>query len=168
MDQATLPESYLDRRASRASANTSRWEALTYRWAIQRFPDAQSCLVDGAKSELGYDLTMVNWGAITSNAKAEVCLARIHNVIGNADKSLVWFQRVGFKGRVRRYEGDHHLAGRSVISTNWNKLNGTSKSPFGWRETWLRKKLSYGTAGVTVYLSADLFVTQVALEYPIL
>ena len=165
VDQHAFPESFIDRRTDSNTHNVSRWEALTYQIATHRFPTAQSCLTRGSKSEAGYDLTNVNWRALRSDAKAKVCLFRIHTAIGDAGKSLDWFRKVGFEARLQRFPNEHFMAGSVQLFSVWIRGDDGAKSPFGWRENWPRKALSYGAVTVGVSWSPNGSIGNVSLNY---
>jgi hypothetical protein len=167
LDQETIPAAFIERRIDGNNVNLSFWETLSYKIAARRFPTAQSCLTGNSRSDFGYDLTKVNWRALSSDAKAMTCLFRINSAIGDIETSATWFQSTGFKTRIKRYPVGHYRAGGATLFFTWIRKDGGAKSPFGWSENWPPKSISYGTNGAVDW-DANGSVAHVNISYNIL
>jgi hypothetical protein len=66
------------------------------RRAMARFPDAQSCLRDGARAEVREDLLEMDWDRIRNGSDAEVCIFRLLHGWGGVGEAQSWLEAQGF------------------------------------------------------------------------
>ncbi len=64
--------------------------------AVQRFPDAQSCLEGGSDPARHEDLVRLDWDRMKVHADAEVCLYRLLALWGGAAESRFFLEAQGF------------------------------------------------------------------------
>lgn len=94
----------------------SRWR---FGSALNRFPNAVSCLEQGAKTDHGYDLLKFDWRAQSNPEMLMVCLSRIHNAIADPAYSARWFEEFGFSSELTIKPDGHYRAGWSLIDVIW-------------------------------------------------
>lgn len=64
--------------------------------ALRRFPDAQSCLKEGADATQPNDLLQMDWDRIERDAEASVCVFRLLAALGSVDKFTAFAEAQGF------------------------------------------------------------------------
>lgn len=99
------------------------WERKKLETAMRQFPDAVSCLDDGALGTDGHDLTAVAWSALNSDEMIEVCLTRIHNAIGNPENSVKWFEEIGYSAKLLTWRDRGNGEKRVNMDANWQSQN---------------------------------------------
>jgi hypothetical protein len=67
-----------------------------YEDAIERYPDAASCLVEDERAKNPVDLTRFNWDGFETFAELGVCLSRIGTTIGEIDRFVIWLRQQGY------------------------------------------------------------------------
>ena len=65
--------------------------------AVAKFPSLDSCVVSSRGSQ---EPLRVDWGRISSDVEANVCLSRVATRIGSVDGVATWFNRQGFRVRI--------------------------------------------------------------------
>ena len=118
----------------------SFFERWSFRRALVKFPDAQSCLDQNANTSIGVDLTRVDWTLITNQAQAEVCFFRISNALGDPTRTVRWLEILGFSAYETQNPKGHYLEGWTTVHANWK---GDGISPFQSLSFKLEESLTY-------------------------
>jgi hypothetical protein len=70
---------------------------LGTRLIARQFPDAQSCLEEGADATRHADLTRMDWDKIWTTTEAEVCIFRLLAALGRIEDFRVFSEAQGFR-----------------------------------------------------------------------
>ncbi|KEJ90319.1 hypothetical protein [Sulfitobacter donghicola] len=65
--------------------------------AMLDFPNPDTCLKKEAFSDVGIDLTQMDWDRIDNSEEAEVCMFRLLASLGGMDNSEDWLEAQGFR-----------------------------------------------------------------------
>lgn len=93
-----------------------------YRKAVEKFPDARSCLVRSERIKEHPNLLMFNWDAIHSFEEGEVCLFRIFASIGDLENVKSWLTYQGLRV-TDHYERPASKYAKSIYAEQrWNTV----------------------------------------------
>ena len=104
---------------------------VALRRAMLRFPDAQSCLQDGARAEVRDDLLAMDWDRIRNGSDAEVCIFRLLHGWGGVGEAQSWLEAQGFRvGDGSSSERPHETRhGMLSVHGGWSIRNNGPRFP---------------------------------------
>ncbi len=103
--------------------------------ASRRFPDAQSCLTEGADALKREDLTNMNWDKITTSGEMRVFTFRLLHGWGDVTEARSWFEAQGFR-MSRTTSSEHPYVERDAslrVTASWSvRYKGPRYPTRGW------------------------------------
>ncbi|WP_170412996.1 hypothetical protein [Ruegeria arenilitoris] len=126
--------------------------------AAARFPDPQSCLVDGKENRQSPKSLRIDWTKVRQSSEAEVCIFRVLSALGGIKSSRIFMEAQGFSMRPDSFSPENPYVerrdGALRVSASWSIRNNGPKFPT--RGVWdrIRASVPYGMS-INVYFSQD-------------
>lgn len=126
--------------------------------AAARFPDPQSCLVDGEENQQSHETLRIDWTKISRTNEAEVCIFRLLSALGGIEASRPFMEAQGFSMPPRSFSPENPYVERQDgalrISAHWSIRNNGPKFPTRGVLGRIGASVPYGMS-VSVYFSQD-------------
>lgn len=142
--------------------DASFFSKMKSKWALARFPSAQSCLTQRTTDTRGYDLLRIDWAEQKNSETLQVCLFRIHSAISNVQISEQWFVALDFSTLVDTRPKGHFREGWSTVHATWNNSEdfpADTVAP-------LIRKLFFGELfSISVLIDSENLIRKVSIDF---
>lgn len=126
--------------------------------AAARFPNQESCLVNGEENPQLFDSLEIDWTKISRTSEAEVCIFRVLSALGGIEASRPFMEAQGFSMQSSSFSPENPYVeprdGALRISASWSVRDNGPKFPTRGVLDRIRASVPYGMS-VNVYFSQD-------------